>query len=178
MSGVQVSVKFGGKLAKLRAIVSGQSSQMEAAMQRMLQLYGQLSIKRFDLMAAGESGPDPKDSSPHGPWDPLSENTIGSLSKVRRLLLILVRTGLMRDMIRQGFSSSSSMVKSGEARFEMSATYAPLQYPDSDVDTLQVLGYHQEGTDRMPQRKVIARLEPRAMQLIANEGKKVILSGL
>lgn len=178
MAKVTADITFGGKLAKLRLIASGQDGQMQLALHRMLEAYGRWTVDRFEALSSGGEGVNPKDGTTHGAWDPLSERTIGpGLVRVRRFLLILVRSGLLREMVRNGFVNVSGMTSVG-AKHSVTASFEGAQYPDSDVNTLDVLGYHNKGTDRMPQRKVLWSPDQPTRKGLAEIGKATLLEKL
>lgn len=177
MSKVTAEVKIGGKLAKMRLIASGQDGQMQLALHRMLEAYGRWTVDRFEALSSGGGGVHPKDGVIHGAWDPLSAKTLGPLVKVRRFLLILVRTAQMREMIRNGFVNVSGMTSSG-SRHSVTAGFEALEYPDSDVTTEDVMAFHNAGTDRMPQRKVTWTPDQPTLKGLGEIGKETLLEGL
>lgn len=174
---ITADVKIGGKLATLRAVASGENGRMQLALTKMLEAYARWTVSRFERMSASGSGVNPKGKSGHGPWDPLSAATLGPLVKVRRYLLILVRTGLLREMVRNGFAETGGMRSDGSVH-SIEATFTPLPYPDSDLNTLDVMAFHQEGTDRIPQRKILWNPDAPSRKALAEIGKKVMLEGL
>jgi hypothetical protein len=174
---VTADIKFGGKLAKLRLVASGQNGQMQLALNRMLQAYSRWTVERFERMSASGGGVDPKDGQTYGKWDPLSSSTLGGLAKVRRYLLILVRTGLMREMVRNGFVNASGVTTSGYTH-SISASYSPLEYEDGGVTTLDVMQFHNEGGDRLPQRKVLWKPDQATKKGLAEIGKETLLEGI
>jgi hypothetical protein len=177
MGNVTADVTFGGKLAKLRLIASGQDGKMQLALHKMLEAYGRWTVDRFERLSGGGAGVNPSDGKKYGPWEPLSDRTLGSLVKVRRYLLILVRTGLLREMVRNGFVNVSGMTSVGAKHF-VTAEFSGSQYPDSDKTTLDVLRYHQGGTDSMPQRKVMWSPDKPTRHGLAEIGKEILLGGL
>lgn len=176
MANITASITFGGKLAKLRLIASGQDGKMQLALHRMLEVYGRWTASRFERMSGGGGGLDPKDGEAYGPWDPLSAKTLGPLVKVRRFLLILVRSGLMRQMVRNGFVNVSGVTSVG-AKHSVTASFSPLGYPDSGLTTLEVMGFHQDG-DGVPQRKVMWYPDSPNRKALAEIGAQVLLAGL
>lgn len=175
MPDAKVDIVIKGKLEKLLKQALQSPEIMQPIMEEWCGMYGTFIYERFDVMASGGSGPDPKDGRKMGPWDALAPSTIAAKGDD----IILVDSELLWQSVRPGSGSHgvAQMVRPGY--FQLQATFHEvLQYPDSDLTTEDVLGFHQQGGPNLPQRKIYAQPDPRTRKHMADVGRKMLVESI
>lgn len=109
-----------------------------------------------------------------GTWPPLAPSTIARRKRLRRSLLILYDTGLMFDQITPELAQLGPVYQQG-SKVMANVTYGGKERYLNGTRVKAVMGYHQTGGPRLPQRKIFVPPTLGTKRVMGLAGKTVLV---
>lgn len=158
-TGVKVIINLNGRVQRLVEIVEGDQKALNPVFKAMDQTYRAFTRLRWRKFSRGG-----------GNWKPLARATVKRKGHDR----ILFDTELAYDSVSPEFEEVFSIQPNKRTQYKAVVTFGSREVYPSGITVNQVMSYHQEGTSRMPARKVLVSPDTRTKLNMETKCKQIV----
>ena len=153
------TINTNGRLQRLIELVAGHPPTLEKMFRAFDKVYRGFIRARWRKFSRGG-----------GNWKKLAASTIAR----KKHELILLDTNLAYKSVDPEFLQTFQIKPGTRTIFQASVAFASNAVYPTGISVDEVMSYHQEGTERMPQRKVLVSPDYITRQTMAKRGEKVL----